>query len=75
MCILFLIRIYQYCVSPVLSSNYHLHPSCSQYALEAVQSHGAIKGGWLAIRRIGCCYPWHPGGHDPVPPVKYKQMN
>jgi uncharacterized protein len=43
------------------------HPSCSQYALEAVELHGATRGGWLAVRRLGRCHPWHPGGLDPVP--------
>jgi putative membrane protein insertion efficiency factor len=42
-------------------------PSCSQYALDAVGTHGAVRGGWLAIRRLGRCHPWNPGGFDPVP--------
>ena len=42
-------------------------PTCSQYALEAVTAHGAVKGTWLAIRRLGKCHPWHAGGYDPVP--------
>jgi putative membrane protein insertion efficiency factor len=44
------------------------HPSCSQYALEALTLHGARRGSWLAIRRVGRCHPWHDGGLDPVPP-------
>nr|WP_090629753.1 membrane protein insertion efficiency factor YidD [Nitrosomonas marina] len=71
-CLLFLIRIYQ---CPVLGSNCCFYPSCSQYALEAVQSHGAIRGSWFAIRRIGHCHLRHPGCHDPVPPIKHKQKN
>jgi putative membrane protein insertion efficiency factor len=42
-------------------------PSCSQYALEAIETHGAISGSWLAVRRISRCHPWNPGGFDPVP--------
>jgi uncharacterized protein len=45
------------------------HPSCSQYALEALAVHGAGRGSWLAIRRVGRCHPWHDGGLDPVPPA------
>jgi len=45
------------------------HPSCSQYALEALATHGAARGTWLAIRRVGRCHPWHDGGLDPVPPA------
>ena len=62
-----LIRIYQYLFRPMLGSNCRFAPSCSDYALEAVQKHGAIKGGWLAMRRIARCHPYHPGGYDPVP--------
>jgi hypothetical protein len=62
-----LIRAYQYLFRPMLGSNCRFAPSCSDYALEAVQKHGAIKGGWLAMRRIARCHPYHPGGYDPVP--------
>jgi putative membrane protein insertion efficiency factor len=47
-------------------------PTCSQYALEAVTTHGAVRGSWLAVRRIGRCHPWHPGGLDPVPPANVR---
>lgn len=62
-----LIRLYQWILSPVLGASCRFHPSCSAYGLEAVERFGALKGGWLTIKRIGRCHPWHPGGYDPVP--------
>lgn len=62
-----LVRGYQLCVSPFLPPSCRFHPTCSAYAIEAIARHGALKGLWLALRRIGRCHPWHPGGHDPVP--------
>ena len=62
-----LIRGYQLIVSPWLGPRCRFHPTCSSYALEAVEVHGALRGGWLAMRRIGRCHPFHPGGFDPVP--------
>ncbi|MDD5365117.1 MAG: membrane protein insertion efficiency factor YidD [Gallionellaceae bacterium] len=61
------IRVYQIALSPYFGSQCRFYPTCSEYAKEAVARHGALKGGWLAIRRIGRCHPYHPGGHDPVP--------
>ncbi|HEX4687019.1 MAG TPA: membrane protein insertion efficiency factor YidD [Nocardioides sp.] len=61
-----LIRGYQHAMSWT-RPHCRFTPSCSQYALEAVDEHGAIRGGWLALRRIGRCHPWNPGGYDPVP--------
>jgi len=65
--VIFLLKAYQYLLSPFLGRNCRFHPSCSEYALEAVRKHGVLKGGRLATRRIACCHPWHPGGFDPVP--------
>jgi putative membrane protein insertion efficiency factor len=62
-----LIRGYQAAISPLLPPSCRFHPSCSQYALEAVTRHGALRGGWLAARRLARCHPFHPGGYDPVP--------
>ncbi|MBV6424222.1 MAG: putative membrane protein insertion efficiency factor [Steroidobacteraceae bacterium] len=62
-----LIRLYQWTLSPLLGPRCRFYPSCSHYALEAVDRFGVLRGGWLAARRIGRCHPWHPGGFDPVP--------
>ena len=62
-----LIRGYQLFVSPVLGANCRYAPSCSQYAVEAIDSHGAVRGSWLAVKRIGRCHPWGGSGYDPVP--------
>jgi putative membrane protein insertion efficiency factor len=62
-----LIRIYQWTVSPLLGPTCRFYPSCSNYALEAVRRFGILQGGWLTVRRLGRCHPWHPGGFDPVP--------
>lgn len=62
-----LIRLYQWTLSPLLGPTCRFHPTCSHYAHEAVGRHGALRGGWLAVKRIGRCHPWHPGGIDPVP--------
>ena len=66
-CLAALIRGYQAAISPLLPPSCRFHPSCSQYALEAVTRHGALRGGWLAARRLARCHPFHPGGYDPVP--------
>ena len=66
----FLIRAYQRLVSPLLGPRCRFHPSCSQYALEAIDTHGALRGVWLALRRLLRCHPLHPGGYDPVPPAR-----
>ena len=63
----FLIRAYQLLLSPWLGANCRFYPSCSHYALEAVHEHGSLRGGWLALRRLSRCHPFHSGGYDPVP--------
>jgi putative membrane protein insertion efficiency factor len=65
--LLALVRLYQRAVRPVLPPACRFHPSCSSYAATALERHGAVRGGWLAARRIARCHPFHPGGIDPVP--------
>lgn len=62
-----LLRAYQYLLSPMLGRSCRFFPSCSEYAIEALDRHGAVKGSYLAVRRVLRCHPWHPGGFDPVP--------
>jgi putative membrane protein insertion efficiency factor len=62
-----LLRGYKYLISPLMGQNCRFHPSCSDYAREAVLKHGVLRGLWLAMRRVGRCHPWNPGGFDPVP--------
>lgn len=61
---------YQRFVSPLLGPRCRFEPSCSSYAVQAVQGHGALRGSWLAVRRLMRCHPFHPGGYDPVPPPR-----
>jgi hypothetical protein len=67
-----MIKIYQYTISPLLGANCRYTPTCSQYSIEALKTHGTIKGLWLALKRISSCHPWGGRGYDPVPP---KQNN
>ena len=62
-----LLRFYRYAISPMLGRNCRFHPTCSEYAIEDVQRHGALRGGWMAAKRVGRCHPFNPGGYDPVP--------
>ena len=61
------VRLYQVALSSLLGGSCRYFPSCSAYAIEALERHGAARGSWLAIRRIGRCHPFRPGGYDPVP--------
>ena len=65
--LLFMIRSYQVILSPFLGQRCRFAPSCSLYASEAVRLHGAFRGSWLALKRIGRCHPFCKGGYDPVP--------
>jgi putative membrane protein insertion efficiency factor len=62
-----MIRGYQLVISPHLPPACRFHPSCSAYGLEAIEKYGALKGGWLTLKRLGRCHPFHAGGFDPVP--------
>lgn len=62
-----IIRFYQIAISPMKGPTCRFQPTCSSYAIEAIKKHGAIKGGYLGIRRILKCHPFHKGGYDPVP--------
>lgn len=65
-----LIRGYQKFISPLTPSSCRYTPTCSSYTITALERHGLLKGGWLAIKRIASCNPWGGTGHDPVPPKK-----
>lgn len=64
-----LIRGYQLFISPLLGPRCRFYPTCSHYALEAIETHGALKGSWLSLCRLLRCHPWSEGGVDPVPPA------
>jgi putative membrane protein insertion efficiency factor len=65
--LLLLIGAYQKYLSPLLGSNCRYYPTCSHYTYESIEKYGALRGGWMGIRRIARCHPWAPGGFDPVP--------
>ncbi|MEH6629885.1 MAG: membrane protein insertion efficiency factor YidD [Halopseudomonas aestusnigri] len=61
------VKLYQYGISPYTPASCRYHPTCSQYASEAIVTHGALRGGWLALKRLSRCHPWGGHGFDPVP--------
>jgi uncharacterized protein len=61
------IRLYQRLISPLLPPSCRFTPTCSTYAVTAIERYGALRGTWLALRRVARCHPWSPGGFDPVP--------
>jgi uncharacterized protein len=65
--LIFGVRLYQVGISPLLPASCRYYPTCSAYAVEALQRYGAWRGTWLALRRIARCHPFHAGGYDPVP--------
>lgn len=66
------VHVYRKVISPLLPPMCRFYPSCSAYAVEALRTHGALRGGWLSVWRLLRCGPWHPGGLDPVPPPKQR---
>ncbi len=65
--ILAVIKLYQRWISPALPPSCRFYPSCSEYMYQAIEKYGVRHGGWLGLRRLSRCHPWHPGGFDPVP--------
>ena len=65
--LIFFVKAYRWLISPLIGPSCRFYPSCSAYALDALEQHGALRGGWLAVRRLGRCHPWNEGGYDPVP--------
>ncbi|OOG23484.1 membrane protein insertion efficiency factor YidD [Thioalkalivibrio denitrificans] len=65
--LILLIQAYRLLLSPFVGQHCRFTPSCSCYAIEAIERHGALRGGWLTVRRLGRCHPWCEGGYDPVP--------
>ncbi|TYR82799.1 membrane protein insertion efficiency factor YidD [Priestia megaterium] len=71
----FMIKGYQKIISPLTPPTCRFYPTCSHYGLEAIRRYGALKGGWLTIKRISKCHPFHPGGIDLVPEKKHPGKN
>lgn len=73
--LVWLLKGYRFAISPLYGQVCRYHPTCSAYALEAVQMHGSVRGTWLAVRRVGRCHPWAAGGLDPVPPPRNRRSS
>lgn len=71
--LVWLVQLYRLTLSPFVGQHCRFTPTCSQYAIEALQVHGAVKGSVLAAQRLGRCHPWCEGGYDPVPPISAGQ--
>ncbi len=64
--LMFIVRVYRYAISPLLGPACRFTPSCSEYCMDALRKHGALRGSWLTLVRLLKCHPFHPGGYDPV---------
>ena len=73
--LVWLLRAYQLLLSPMLGQNCRFYPTCSNYSIEAIRTHGAARGSLLALRRVCKCHPWNDGGFDPVPPGRGKHSS
>jgi len=71
--LLVILRGYRYWISPLMGRHCRFYPTCSEYAAEAIASHGTVRGLALAVRRLGRCHPWHAGGVDPVPQQHHRK--
>lgn len=69
-----LIRAYQMLIRSIMFNHCRFHPSCSEYAIEAIEGHGVLKGAYLTVTRLLRCHPWHPGGLDPVPASEHADL-
>lgn len=70
-----ILRVYRWCISPMLGANCRFYPSCSCYAEEAIRLHGVSRGAYLTVRRLLRCHPWRDGGYDPVPTEPMRKLD
>ncbi len=71
--VIFIIKLYQNLISPLFPPSCRFYPTCSDYSKEALLKFGIFRGGWLSLKRVGRCHPFHPGGYDPVPEIPTKE--